>query len=184
MPNTKPFGNFSEDLLARLKAYYLANPGLSMEAISELSEQLVGQHVPSDRLKVYAKNDKTGNWFVERNRREGAGQTNKDIIEEIHNIRRMVYEQLVSSHQSGLLLLGDFDHDEVTLYLAKRFPNIDFVEIRPGSIDPALINAYMGLLSKSKANLDITSSAKTSYEQALELARKAVDGHKPRSLAD
>lgn len=185
MPSlNKKFGQFSPDILARLKNAYLDNPSLSFEDLAARSAELVGQAISLERLKVYARTDPTGNWYVERNRKLGTGG-GTDIVEEINFIRRMVFEQIMFSHTSGLLLCGDFDKDEVTEYLDAQFPSIDIVDIRPGGLDPALVNSYMGLLSKSKFDLNLTSSAKTSYEQALEIARKAVDGSvKSRSVAD
>ena len=166
-------GEFNEDYLARAREIYLTR-NLSIDDIADQSAELLGQSIERGRLRAYSIE---GNWAVEKSKALGKSPQSDDVKTEVDTIRKIVYNQIVAESESGLLV--KFDNPEqrkqVTEYLRKL--ELVFVDFQPGGVDAQLVNAYMGLLTKSK-EIGLESrgqSAKTTRQQVLDEAKKAIE---------
>lgn len=159
---------YSDEYLSRLKDFFLNNPGVSLEEIAANSEQLFGRPISFELVRRIVRP-----WQVERNAVTAESAT--DISGEVNTIRRVIFRQIVAAEQGGFFISGP-QVDEAAEIIKSAGLEIEVVSLRPGGIDHNLVNAYMNLLAKSnlKFNLENTS-AKTSRERALELAREALD---------
>lgn len=164
----RPGGNYTEEVWERLREFYLANPQFDLTDIAAASAQICGKEVAYADLKARATN-----WDIERNQLDAAPE--KDVASEVNHIRRIVYEQIIAASQNGLMLVGDFDRQEVMVAL-NGIKNLKIVTMRPGGVDAQMVNAYMNLLQKSNVRLDLgIQSGKTSREQVMDLSQQAKD---------
>lgn len=159
---------YSDEYLARLKDFFLNNPDVSMEEMANNSEQLFGKAIPFELLRKTVRP-----WMVERT--ATAAENAGDISHEVNTIRRVIYRQIIAAEQGGIFISGSQAEEAVEIIKSAGL-DIEITTFRPGGVDHNLVNAYMNLLAKSnlKFNLD-SSSAKTSRERALEIAREALD---------
>lgn len=183
MPKLTPHTDYHPEIWTRLKEYYFSHPGISLRQTAARSAMICGKSVKYGDLKPIAQRE---NWEVERNRllAQVAIQANDEleavdaeadnVINEVNNIRRIVYRQIVAASENGLLLTGEFDRDAV-IALLTGIPDLKIVKLRPGGVDAQMVNAYMNLLAKSNVRLDLAGgvSGKTSREQALEVIDEA-----------
>lgn len=159
---------YSDEYIDRLKDFVINNPGVSLEEIAANSEQLFGRAINFELLRRIARP-----WTVERN--AAAAESAGDISHEVNTIRQLIFHQLVAAKQGGIFITGAQAAEAADIIRAAKM-DIEILPLKPGGVDYNLVNAYMNLLAKSnlKFNLDNTS-AKTSRERALELAREALD---------
>lgn len=157
-----------DDLFKTLREIYIGSPNLTLKELSDMSQDLCGKFVDLDAI---ATRSRIEGWDVERN---ALRNDNTSVASEVHHIRQIVYQQIVAANESGLLLVGDFDHEEVTSLL-KGIEGLRVTKLRPGGVDAAMVNAYMNLLAKSNIRLDMVgASGKTSREQGLDLFKEAM----------
>lgn len=157
------------EVVEQARALYVAG-GVTLEQIAEQSKSLFGQEIPYETLRVIARNN-SKIWTVERN------AETSDISGEVDEIRRIIFEQIVTESQEGYFVaLDDLDRAEevydMLFDMQVEYPGAikgDIKRIKPRGVDHNLVNAYMNLLSKSKIDINIGASAKTSFEQVVEL---------------
>lgn len=178
----KEFGNYTADQWDKLREFWFANPQLTLKDLPAYAESITGKSFKYPDIKNFAD---TNGWEVARTKYLAENGSNIDtsggsVIAEVNHIRQIVYQQIVAANESGLLLTGDFDRDEVTALLS-GIDNLKIVKLRPGGVDAQMVNAYMNLLTKSNVRLDLgTTSGKTSREQlfdAVEEAEKELDDY-------
>lgn len=134
-----------------------------------MSRDLCGKHVDLDAIKTRSRIE---GWEIERNSLKNSSE---DVVSEVHHIRQIVYQQIVAASESGLMLVGEFDHEAV-MRLLSGIENLKVIKLKPGAVDASMVNAYMNLLTKSNIRLDMVgASGKTSREQGIDLLREAME---------
>jgi hypothetical protein len=102
---------------------------------------------------------------------------------EINHLRALLYEQIVANAEGGYFVTGDDLDETILIETLSRIDGIQIRKINPGSTEPALVNAYMNILSKANIQADTGISAKTSREQVLdaieEYLEESENGHSP-----
>jgi len=150
---------YSDDIKSKAKDIFVNNPDMTLEKLSKLSQNLLGQKIELEIIKVWSKED---SWHTQRN------QIVTGPSVEVEHIRQIVYRQIVAASEGGILITGEAQMAEIEKALS-GIKGIEIVQFNP-NIDPQLINSYMNLLSKSNVKVSMgNTSAKTSRQQALEL---------------
>lgn len=158
------------DAIAKLETFFLANPAVDIRKLSGMSEEICGKKVEYEFIKSQARD---GNWVERRNALNKKPEN--DISSEVDHIRRIVYSQIVSANESGILITSDEANLlETAVRLLEGIEGIRIVRIKPGAVDATMVNAYMNLLSKTNANLNLgTTNGKTEREQAFDMFEQA-----------
>lgn len=159
-------------------ARQLVISGMSFQEVVDKSEMLLGQKVSLDRIKRESSLH-PDLWVVARR----GPESRSDIATEVDTIRHLMFETIVASSQEGIWIPIINKDNETTIMRLIRSIEAELVSygcgeirrIKPKGLDHNLVNAYMGLLSKSNVNLDIGASAKTSREQAMDIVAEALD---------
>lgn len=164
--------SISAETIEKAKEIFLGDRFMSLEKLSDASEDLLGQKIAFENLKKYAQR---GNWSHEKQILHQAEETGDDITKEVEAIRRVLFDQITTANRGGLLIVGETSDDlEAKLNeLLEGYPDLDWVKVNPGAVNATWVNAYMNLLDKANIGISSGASAKTSYQQALEIARKA-----------
>jgi hypothetical protein len=166
----------SDELIEAAKAAYLKS-NMSMAELARNSASLIGQHVTLNKLLYYSRRDPEGRWDVLRKARPDK------ISLEINHLRALLYEQIVANAEGGYFVTGDNLDETILIETLSRIDGIQIRKINPGSTEPALVNAYMNILSKANIQADTGISAKTSREQVLdaieEYLEESENGHSP-----
>lgn len=163
-------GETSPEAIRLLKEYYLSS-FCTYKDLATLSESICSQKIAYTNLIEYIRFDPEGDWEVTRNSLQFANRD--DVTQEVNDIRKIVYQQIIALSENGLLLVGDIDESDVK----KRLEGLDIklVRIRPGGVDGNLVNAYMNLLQKSNIPINAPgSSSKTPLEQGIDLIRQTM----------
>jgi hypothetical protein len=165
-------GKHSEEAVLRAEEAYLNNPGLTLDKLSEQSEQVIGEFIPADKIKRWSMER---GWSAKRGR-AALPLEEDDVAEEVRQLRKAIYRQIVAESESGLMLSGEFDVGSVENILAD-VDGVTVTRISPRGIDAALVNAYKGLLQISNVDLsDAGKSGKTERQQGIEVAKEAIKG--------
>jgi hypothetical protein len=164
----RALGDFNEEYLEAAKRLFLG--GMSLDDIAEQSEELLGMPIARDRLNGYSVKYK---WVVEKG--QNKSKQSDDVKVQVDTIRNIIFAQIVAESESGLLIsLEKNQYDLVTGFLDEK--KITYKDV-PCRINPQLVNSFMGLLTDSKgAGIEnLGRTAKTSRQQVLEEARRAIE---------
>ena len=166
-------GKYNEEIIQRAEHAYVED-GISLESISELSQDLLGMKVPFDTIKLWSKDY---HWRKKKIEKENRGDNKPvdSVVDEVNVIRKIIFEEIVAKSRSGLMVTGD-NIDEARVIL-DGIEGIDIREVSPTGTDSSLINSYMNLLSKAKVDFtNMGRSAKTTRQQVMDLAKKHSGG--------
>lgn len=165
--------DYTKDTIDTLRATFIENPKLGIKEVARRSEEIVGQKIQYDNLRHIARNDEEGNWHVLKRAHQASGK-DADINHEVDHIRRLMYRELALTGEEGLLIIGNYDQEEVRAALG-GIAGIEIKEFGSRRIDHNLVNAYMNILSKSNMELNVQgTSAKTPREQVLDLIEESL----------
>ncbi len=168
MPRTP----YTDDFITAARQVFI-DGDMSMQKLADSSEELLGQEIGVDRLKQLSISDARGNWRVARQHQNAL--LAKDVSEEVESIRQLTYQQLIMSSTSGLYLQGKPGELEAVRQIVNdECPDIKIVNINPRGVEPALLNAYMNLLAKSKTPITSRVDARTELQKAMEVSRQAI----------
>lgn len=159
--------NLNRQAIERLKEQYIHSELTALE-LAQISADLVGQEVSVDTIRYQIKRE---SWQVLRAaaRAETDADEGSLVVDELSQLRRLYYQQIIASTQEGLLVTGQFDRDEFHARLAD-LDGIEIISFSPRGIDHNDVNAYMNLLTKSGVEISVRGiSAKTGRQQAIEL---------------
>lgn len=165
--------DYTKDTIDTLRAAFVENPKFSIKEVSRRSEEIVGQQIQYDNLRLIARNDEEGNWHVLKRAYQASG-SNADINHEVDHIRRLMYRELALTGEEGLLIIGNYDQEEVRDALG-GIPGVEIKEFGSRRVDHNLVNSYMNILSKSNMELNVQgTSAKTPREQVLDIVEESL----------
>lgn len=164
----------SPEYFARAKKIYIEGD-MSFNALSSMSKQLIGCHIPTEDIKKKSQYDPEGTWLVLREKYKAANSTVTNVGSKVNHLIEITYSQIVAeSVRGGLTLVGDFDREEVKKLL-KGIEGLEILEVR-GGVQPALLNAFMTLLDKSGIKLSsLQANRMVGREQALAAIRDEME---------
>ena len=168
---SRALGNYNAEYFEAAKELYLG--GMSLQNIANDSTELLGMPIAYDQLNAFSVKNK---WVIAKGNRTPSVKDD-DIKYQVDTLRNIVFNQLVAESESELLLfLGEEQRDLVIDFLKEN--QIEYKDFTPRGVDPQLVNAFMGLLTKSKdAGIEnLGKTAKTSRQQVIEEVRKSDEG--------
>ena len=155
---------WSPEFESSVEEYFLSH-SIGLHQLARKSLSLFGEEFSPEEIKYYS--DK-GKWSLKKT---GSSEDN-DIGLEVETIRKVLFRQIVSMSEGGLIVSGEEEAIEaLRVELESRGLIVNLVA--PGGVEPSLVNSYMNLLAKANFDLGKAASKKTSQQKALEMLRES-----------
>lgn len=159
---------WSPEFEKSVEEYFLSH-SIGLHELAHKSLSLFGEKFSPEDIKFYSNR---GKWSLKK-----TGSTEGNGISlEIETIRKVLFRQIVSMSEGGLIVSGEEEVIEaLRIELESRGLTVNLVA--PDGVEPSLVNSYMNLLSKANFDLGKAASKKTSQQKALEMLRESREAN-------